>query len=186
VADLTGIRIEFIAKNRLTFYLLAAMLYLGVMGCGKTNNEDGSIAMIKQGAAVKIHYTLTVGSTVVDSSMGKDPLSYTHGTGQLIPGLEEQIKGMTVGEKKKVVVSPDKGYGELDHKAIQKVPKKSFQNTEGLKIGGMVSRQNGGRTFQAKITEIGDEEITLDFNHPLAGKTLNFDIEVVDVLNNNN
>jgi FKBP-type peptidyl-prolyl cis-trans isomerase SlyD len=137
---------------------------------------------IKKDSKVKIHYTLTVDGTVVDSSSGKDPLEYVHGSSQIIPGLEEQLVGLKKGDKKKVSVSPDKGYGPHNPQAVQKVPKTNFQEADKLKKGGVVSGEMGGQQFRAIIADISDKEVTLDLNHPLAGKTLHFDVEVVGIL----
>lgn len=151
------------------------LLSLAIAGCKKGDN------VIKKGSTVKINYTLTVDNQVVDSSTGGEPLTYVQGSGQIIPGLEEQLEGMKPTEKKHVTVSPEKGYGAQDPKAFHKVPRKAFQDGQKLKVGDIVSGDAGGQKFQAKIAGVDKEEITLDLNHPLAGKTLNFEVEVVDV-----
>ena len=137
--------------------------------------------MIKKGSAVKIQYTLSVDGVILDSSPEGDPLSYVHGAGQIIPGLEDQLAGLKAGDKKEVTVSPENGYGPIDPNALQKVPKAAFDNAQTLKIGDIVSGQMGEQVFNAVVSQIGPEEITLDFNHPLAGKTLRFAVEVVEV-----
>jgi FKBP-type peptidyl-prolyl cis-trans isomerase SlyD len=137
--------------------------------------------MIKKGSTVKIHYTLSVDGVILDSSPEGDPLAYVQGSGQIIPGLEEELEGLKSGDKKEVTVAPEKGYGMVDPNAFQKVPKAAFDNAPGLKVGDIVSGQLGEQTFNAVISQISLEEITLDFNHPLAGKTLRFAVEVVEV-----
>jgi len=136
---------------------------------------------IQNGSKVSIHYTLTVEGQTVDTSQGKDPLVYVHGQGQIIPGLEEEIIGLKVGDKKSVTIPPEKAYGEVNPAAVQKVSKAKFKDAENLKIGSIIQGQAGDQEFQAIITEIGDAEITIDMNHPLAGKTLEFEVEVVEV-----
>jgi len=137
--------------------------------------------MIKKGSAVKLHYTLSVDGVILDSSPEGDPLAFVQGSGQIIPGLEKQLEGLKAGDKKEVTVGPDEGYGPVDPNALQKVPRAAFENAPGLKVGDIVSGQLGEQTFNAIVAQISPEEITLDFNHPLAGKTLRFAVEVVEV-----
>jgi FKBP-type peptidyl-prolyl cis-trans isomerase SlyD len=122
-----------------------------------------------------------VGGRLVDSSAGGEPLSYIHGRGQIVPGLEEEVAGMGPGQKKKVSVDPDRGYGAVDPRAFVRVPKSSFRDLEGLEVGIVVRGRKEDQEFSAVVTEIGEESVTLDLNHPLAGKTLDFEIEVVEV-----
>lgn len=137
--------------------------------------------MIKKGATVKIHYTLSVDGVILDSSAEGDPLVYVQGSGQIIPGLEFELEGLKAGDKKEVTVAPEKGYGSVDPHAFQKVPRGAFENAKDLKVGDMVSGQMGEQVFNAIVSALSLEEITLDFNHPLAGKTLRFAVEVVEV-----
>lgn len=137
--------------------------------------------MIQAGSQVKFNYTLRVDGQVVDSSEGREPLSYVQGRGDIIPGLEEEMAGLKAGDKKQVSIAPEKGYGTHNPQAVQKVPKANFGEAKGLKVGDLVRGQAGGREFRARVTEIGAKDVTLDLNHPLAGKTLNFDVEVVEV-----
>ena len=96
-------------------------------------------------------------------------------------GLEQELVGLQVGDKKSVSVPPAEGYGELNPDALREFPSSSFGNIEQLKVGDMVSGQAGGRPFQARVAEIGEEQVTLDLNHPLAGKTLEFDVEIMTI-----
>jgi FKBP-type peptidyl-prolyl cis-trans isomerase SlyD len=138
--------------------------------------------MIQKGSKVRIHYTLTVDGEKIESSQGGEPLSYTHGEGHIVPGLEEGLTGLAPGEKKEIQVSPEKAYGERDPSAAQEVPKTVFEEPDRLDVGGTVSGRTGdGQTFQARVAKIGADTVTLDLNHPLAGKTLDFQIEVVEV-----
>ena len=137
--------------------------------------------MIKKDAKVTLHYTLTVEGEVVDSSDGKEPFTYQHGAGEIVPGLEEALEGMKEGDKKTISVLPEKGYGPANPEAMQKVPKTSFQGGGELAVGEMVLGQAGGHEFQARIISMTDEEVTLDLNHPMAGKTLEFQVEIVAV-----
>ena len=137
--------------------------------------------MIKEGSKAKFDYTLTVDGKVADTSAGRGPLEYTHGAGMIIPGLEKELLGMKVGDKKTVTVKPEEGYGLVLQEAIKRVPKEAISNADELKVGDMVGASNGGHTFRAVVKEIGEKEITLDFNHPLAGKELVFDVEIKEI-----
>jgi FKBP-type peptidyl-prolyl cis-trans isomerase SlyD len=137
--------------------------------------------MIKKDSKVTIHYTLSIQGAELESSKDGDPLEYIHGGGQIIPGLEEALEGLEPGDTSTVTVTPDKGYGEHNPDAVQQVPKSAFHGADQLTVGETVMGTSGGREFQAKVTAIDDENITVDLNHPLAGKTLEFAIEVVSV-----
>ncbi len=157
---------------------VAGILALGVFACKKMGGGDASI---QKGSTVQMDYTLTVDGKVVDSSVGKKPLTFVEGSGQIIPGLDADLMGLKIGDKKQFVIPPALGYGMEDPKAFVKVPKKSFKNSATLKVGSAVSGSQGGRRFQAVVSAIGGKTITLDFNSPLAGKTLNFDVSIVGV-----
>lgn len=148
-------------------------------GCNPPGSDNQN--KIGIGSIVQMDYTLKVEGEVVDSSNGKKPLEFTQGTGQLIPGVEKELAGLTIGDKKDFTVSPEDGYGNVNPEAFQVVPKSAFQDAENLKVGGIVSGQKGNQTFQAKIIEVQGDSIKLDFNHPLAGKSLNFDVAIVSV-----
>ncbi|MBP5429919.1 MAG: peptidylprolyl isomerase [Elusimicrobiaceae bacterium] len=137
--------------------------------------------MIKDGSKVKFDYTLTVDGKVEDTSAGRAPLEYVHGAGHIIKGLEKEMTGMNVGDKKTVTVQPEEGYGLVQEEAIRRVPKTAIGGADGLKVGDMVGASNAGHTFRAVVKEITDTEVVLDFNHPLAGKTLTFDIEIKEI-----
>jgi len=136
---------------------------------------------IQEGSKVSIHYTLTVEGEVVDTSKGNPPLEYVHGKGEIIPGLEEALIGLKSGDTKNAVVTPEKGYGPRFDQAVQKVPAASFPQKNSLKVGDMVSGQVSGKPFQGKVVEVTAADVTLDMNHPLAGKELHFEVEVVAV-----
>jgi len=137
---------------------------------------------IEDNKVVQIHYHLTDNdNNVLDSSAGRDPLAYIHGVGNIIVGLEKQLNGKTVGDKVKAVVEPAEGYGERDENLMQKVPKSGFQGDEELQVGMQVQVGTQQGTAIASVAKIEGEDVTLDINHPLAGVTLNFDVEVVDV-----
>lgn len=138
---------------------------------------------IQNGSKVKFDYTLTVDGKVEDTSKGRGPLEYTHGAGQIIKGLENFLEGKTVGFSDTVTIPAKEAYGEVLEEAKRRVPKTAINGAEHLKEGDMVGASNGGHTFRAIVREIDNEkgEIVLDFNHPLAGKDLTFEVSIVEI-----
>ena len=137
--------------------------------------------MIQKNSEVEIDYTLTVDGKVEDSSKGRRPLKYTQGAGQIIVGLERALEGKKTGDKISVDIPAKDAYGEKDPGAVRRVPKNAIQNVEEMKVGDSVGASTKGHNFRAQITEITDTEVVLDFNHPLAGKALHFDVEIISV-----
>lgn len=136
---------------------------------------------IQNGCTVTLHYTLTVEGKVIDSSRGGAPFSFIKGSGEVIPGLDSQLAALEIGAKKIITVPPADGYGDRNPTALAKVPKESFGDVSKLNVGDAVRGQQGEDVFQATVQEIGDTYVVLDLNHPLAGKTLEFDVEVLKV-----
>ena len=138
---------------------------------------------IKDGSRVRVNYKLTVNGQVIDTSEGDRPLEYTQGAKEMIPGFERELAGMNKGDKKSFTLSPEDGYGPRNADALQKVPKEAFkEKTDDLAVGTIIGVQaSDGRNFQAIVSDIGDDDVTLDLNHPLAGKTLDFDVEILSV-----
>jgi FKBP-type peptidyl-prolyl cis-trans isomerase SlyD len=127
-----------------------------------------------------IHYTLTDNDgNILDSSAGREPLSYIHGIGNLIPGMEEGLEGKTKGEKFNIKVSPEKGYGVKSNDLFQEVPISAFGDQK-VEVGMQFQTNRGG---VVTVTKVGLETITVDANHPLAGVELNFDVEVIEIRN---
>ena len=136
---------------------------------------------VTSGSKVSIQYVLKVEDKVVDSNLGGEPLEYTQGSQQIVPGLEKKMEGMEVGETKVVLVAPEEGYGALQEQAIVEVPSEQIPE-EARKIGAMLQSQTpDGQVMQSRVTEIKDDVIVLDFNHPLAGKTLEFEVKVIGI-----
>lgn len=133
---------------------------------------------INQHKVASIHYTLTDNEgNILDSSTGREPLTYIHGTGNLIPGMEEGLEGKIKGEKLRLKISPEKGYGVKSDKMLQQVPRSSF-GAQPIEVG-MQFQTNNGQVVT--LTKVGLESVTVDGNHPLAGVELNFDVEVLEV-----
>jgi FKBP-type peptidyl-prolyl cis-trans isomerase SlyD len=137
---------------------------------------------VENGSNVSIEYTLKdEGGQVLDTNKGKNPLTFTQGQQQIIPGLERELVGMHAGEEKKVVVKPEDGYGPVVPNAQTEVPKDAVPK-EGLKVGTpLMARSGSGETRPVVVKEIKENTVVLDLNHPLAGKTLFFDVKVLGV-----
>ncbi len=130
---------------------------------------------------VSIEYEVKDGDVIVDSNIGGAPLVFMFGKGQIIPGLENGIADMNIGEKTTVTVKPEDAYGELNPEAKQEVPKDQFAGIE-LEIGMTLYGQGeDGATTQVTVAEIGEESVIIDFNHPLAGKELVFAVTVNNI-----
>ena len=134
---------------------------------------------VQKGAVVSIHYTLTNDDgVVIDTSKDDKPLDYLHGYSNVVLGLEEALEGATIGSEIEVSVPPEKGYGMFDARWIQKVPRETFEDVESLEVGMgfLADTEQGPR--QVFITGIEGDEVELDGNHPLAGKTLHFAVKI--------
>lgn len=137
---------------------------------------------IAENKVVKLHYKGTFSDgTVFDSSEGREPLSFIFGQGMVVPGLEKGIEGLNEGDKKTVEVSVDEGYGERMDDAVQDVPKEQFPSDLDIHEGQQLVAQGPQGPIMVTVKEIKDESVLVDFNHPLAGKDLVFDVEVVEV-----
>ena len=137
---------------------------------------------IKDKKVVSIHYKGTLADgTVFDSSEGREPLLFMYGAGMIIPGLEEGIEGLKVGDKKTVNVPFEKAYGPVQEEAKQEVPKEQMPKDAPLEVGMQLAAQGPHGVIPVTIVEIKDNSVVIDFNHPLAGKDLIFDVEVVEV-----
>ncbi|MEK7364255.1 MAG: peptidylprolyl isomerase [candidate division NC10 bacterium] len=137
---------------------------------------------IENGAKVQLEYTLKDdGGKVLDSNKGRDPLTYTQGQKQIIPGLEQALSGMRAGDEKKVTVKPADAYGEVNPNAVTEVPKEMLP-PDALKVGTeLVAQSQGGDRRIVRIKEVREQTVVIDLNHPLAGKTLFFDVKVLGV-----
>ena len=136
--------------------------------------------VVKDDLVVAIDYTLKVDGEVVDSSEGREPLEFLQGHGNIIAGLEREMLGMKIGESKDVLVSPLDGYGEIDEEAYMEIPSNQFSENIPVEIGIELEVQNEeGQPAYARIEEIENNLVLLNFNHPLAGKTLNFSVKLV-------
>ena len=138
---------------------------------------------ISNGNVVGIDYSLHLGDgEVVDASAPGEPLTYLQGEGQIVPGLESALEGLDVGDRKQVVVAPAEGYGEHDARGIQEVPNGAFPPDFDPKPGMELTAEGPqGEPVPFVIREVRPETVLIDLNHPLAGKTLHFDVTVREV-----
>lgn len=137
---------------------------------------------IEKNRVAVIHYKLTDDDGVImDSSEGQEPLTYLQGHGNLIAGLEDALEGKEKGAKLNVSIKPEDGYGPYRDELIQEVPKENFDQEQELKVGDQFQVETEAGPLVVEVTKIEGENITIDGNHPMAGKTLNFDVTVEDV-----
>ena len=136
--------------------------------------------MIRNGSVVRFEYTLSDDNGEIIQS-NRDPVTYTHGQHEVIPGLEKGLSGMEVNEQKSIRLQPEEAFGPVDAKAFKEVPKTEIP-AEALKVGTPLSiRGPEGKDVIIQVREVKRKTVILDFNHPLAGKTLNFDVTVLAI-----
>lgn len=129
-----------------------------------------------------IHYTLTDDAgEVIDRSPEEQPLSYLHGVGNIVPGLEKALEGKNTGDSVKVDVAPEQGYGQRNDALIQEVPRDAFQGVDKVEPGMQFRAQTQNGPLLVTVVEVGEEQVKIDGNHPLAGRNLHFAVEVADV-----
>jgi len=163
-------------KNRymvmLSILLIVAML---VSGCGGTQAKTGD--------TVKVHYTGTLKEgSVFDTSLDREPLEFTLGRGQLIPGFEQAVIGMTVGESKTVNIPVDQAYGPYNNELISVIDRDKLPEGMNPEVGQQLqAQQPDGQTRIVTVIDISETSITVDANHPLAGKDLTFEIELIEI-----
>ncbi|HZD39996.1 MAG TPA: peptidylprolyl isomerase [Terriglobales bacterium] len=137
---------------------------------------------VQEGSIVSIEYTVSDETgKVVDSNVGKEPLTFVQGAGQIVRGLEQALNGLKIGDRKRVQVKPEDGYGLPNEKGFQEVPRDMIP-VDAQKPGTMLlTKTPDGRTVPMRVHEVREKTVVVDFNHPLAGKTLNFDVTIKDI-----
>jgi len=137
---------------------------------------------VSENKAVTIHYTLTdPEGEVIDSSRGGEPLAYIHGIGALVPGLERELEGKSAGDNVVVSISPEDGYGDKSDHLIQALPKELFKIDGEIEVGMRFHAEAEHGIELVEVIAVDEDTVTIDANHPLAGQTLNFDVDIVDV-----
>jgi FKBP-type peptidyl-prolyl cis-trans isomerase SlyD len=138
------------------------------------------VMVVQDGQIVSLEYTLKVKDEVLDSSKGEEPLEFLQGVGNIIPGLERALYGMKLGDSKTVVVSPEDAYGAFNDEAFTSVPRADFPEDIALEKGTELNvTDEDGEEATAYVDSFDDQSVRLDFNHPLAGAELHFDVKVV-------
>ncbi len=137
---------------------------------------------VSKGKLISLEYTLTdEDKHQIDSNVGEEPLVYLHGEGQIVPGLEKELEGMNIGESKGVTVEPEGAYGAVNEEAFVEVPRQQIP-AEAQEVGAQLQvKTPDGQVMMARVADLHDGTAVLDFNHPLAGRTLHFDIKILDV-----
>jgi FKBP-type peptidyl-prolyl cis-trans isomerase SlyD len=137
---------------------------------------------IAENTVAAFHYTLTNDAgEVLDSSRGREPLAYLHGAGNIVPGLEKAMAGRSAGDSFEVDVSPEEGYGQRHDSLIQVVPRQAFQGVDKIEPGMQFQASGPQGAMSVTIAKVEGDDVTVDGNHPLAGQTLHFAIEVAEV-----
>jgi len=157
--------------------LLAGSILLS--SCHSQGARDTSV--VEPGKHVTMVYRLTVNGQVIDQATYEKPFTYTQGEAPIVPGLEKELVGLHAGEHKHISLSPQEGYGEVNREAVIVIPSGQLPN-ENMAVGNLISvPYQDGRILTAVIRAIEDDTVVLDFNHPLAGQQLEFDVEILSI-----
>ena len=141
------------------------------------------MAQATKGNTVRIHYTGTLADgSQLDSSAGRDPLEFTLGDGMVIPGFDKAVDGMQVGDSKTFDIPADEAYGERREEMVMSVPRAEFPDHIDPQTGQQLQMQQGEQTFVVTVSDVDDEAVVLDANHPLAGEDLTFTVELVEIV----
>ena len=170
-----------ISKMSLIFIGSIISVCLGFQALAETQ-KGGKAMTVTAGKEVSIEYTLTLDDkTVVDTNVGGEPFTFVQGNQQIIPGLEKEMEGLKVGDNKQVTVQPEDGYGVVNKEAFLEVDKGQLP-PEALHEGAQIQGQTPeGQPMRGQVKEVKETTVVLDFNHPLAGKTLFFDVKVLGI-----
>lgn len=165
-------------------WLYISLIFVGILiTTTSISMGKGEDLVIQNGRRVSFDYTLIIDDNVVYScSEGREPLQYTHGKGEIIPGLSRQLEGLHLGDEKIIVLSPEEAYGAVDPNAFKEVSRSSLPATVVPKVGMTLKMENAdGNAVFARIIQLEKDTVVIDFNHPLAGKKLYFQVKVVSI-----
>ena len=167
-----------ISLSLMSLTMLTFAIASSVTAAEKAKND----LVVKDGMLVSMDYTLKgTDGKLIDTNKGREPLKYVHGQKMMIPGLEKELTGMKVGGEKNVTVKPDDAYGPINKNAFQEVPKEKLP-ANGLKVGAVLAAKSPeGQVVPMRVHEIKDSTVVMDMNHPMAGKTLVFNVKIVDI-----
>jgi FKBP-type peptidyl-prolyl cis-trans isomerase SlyD len=174
------------AMRKLPTMIFGALVFSLFLAAGAvTAQENKNDTVVKDGMLVSLQYTLSgEDGKMIESNRDKEPLGYVQGQHMVIPGLEKELTGMKVGQEKHVVVKPEDAYGAVDPKRYQEFPQDRIppEVMKQLKVGSMIPlTAPNGQTYNFPVSEIKENTIVVNLNHPMAGKTLVFDIKVLDI-----
>ena len=137
------------------------------------------VLKVADGQVIVMDYTLRVDGEIIDTSEDHGPIEFLQGQGNIIPGLEKALYGMAIGDSKDVIVSASDGYGEMDSQAFMDVPSNQFPEDIPMEVGVQIElHDEAGQPMVARIDQVGETSVNLDFNHPLAGKELHFAVKI--------
>ncbi|MFC2091853.1 peptidylprolyl isomerase [Elusimicrobiota bacterium] len=146
-------------------------------------NTEGKKMVVTNGSTIKVHYEGQLeNGEIFDKSSEEQPLQFVVGSGQIIPGFDNAVEGMQIGEKKEITIEPEDAYGVRSEQLVRDVPRTSLPEDIKLEVGMILKSQSPtGQTIPVVVTGFNEEIVNIDFNHPLAGKKLLFKIEIVDI-----
>lgn len=145
-------------------------------------NKSENPSVVEKDLVVVMDYKLFVDGELADTSEEDGPISFLQGHENILPGLEKELYGLSVGDSKKVIVSPEEGYGEIDEEAFMEIPRSEIPDDIPVELGVEIEMESDdGDLMEAAIVEIGKDYVKLDFNHPLAGKELTFEITIREI-----
>jgi len=162
--------------------LLAAVLAVLVSASFAAAEDEKEEPVVAAGRRVSIEYTLTLeDGTTADSNVGGDPLQFTVGVEQILPALESALEGLKVNETRNVVLSPAQGYGEVDPARLERVPIDKIPEDARFAGAMLIASDPSGRQRPVRIKEVDEDVVIVDLNHPLAGRTLTFDVRILSI-----
>ena len=166
-------------KRALVGVVLGMVMMMALAG---VSTGKGGERVIENGKKVTFDYTLTVDGKVVDSSKAHGPFQYMHGEKNIIPGLSKQLEGLRVGDEKAIVVAPEDAYGPIDPSAFQDIPRSRLPKEIDLHVGTQLQASSpDGKVLLVTVSQLKGDQVELNFNHPLAGKELHFQVKVVNI-----
>ena len=162
--------------------MLWVVLLLAIVSPGQAASATEAAPLVGKGKTVALEYTLFLAEQeMITTNAGQEPLVYEHGNNEILPGLERALEGLKTGDRKQVTVNPEDGYGQVVQEAVVEVDAEKLP-PESREIGALVQlNMPGGEVLQGQVTGLHQAKATVDFNHPLAGKTLYFEVKVVEI-----
>ena len=165
-------------RSALTGWIVGLLVvFMGGACLGKGGDD-----VVANGKKVTFDYVLTVEGKVMDSSQQHGPFVYTQGEGNIIPGLSRQLEGLHAGDEKEIVVAPQEGYGAVDPNAFKEVPREHLPKDADLKVGTQLQAKTpDGHILMVTVSKLNKDTVLLNFNHPLAGKELHFQVKILSI-----